>query len=46
MAADRNTVAESILANIKGIKVAYPSNAADFKGLFKSSFMIQTGNYA
>lgn len=29
---------ESILANIKGIKIAYPSNAADFKGLLKSAF--------
>jgi len=29
---------ESILANIKGIKIAYPSNAADFKGLFKAAF--------
>lgn len=29
---------ESILVNIKGIKVAYPSNAADFKGLLKAAF--------
>lgn len=29
---------ESILSNIKGIKIAYPSNAADFKGLLKSAF--------
>ncbi|MCL1674573.1 alpha-ketoacid dehydrogenase subunit alpha/beta [Elizabethkingia meningoseptica] len=29
---------ESILANIKGIKIAYPSNASDFKGLFKAAF--------
>ncbi|QBO59252.1 alpha-ketoacid dehydrogenase subunit alpha/beta [Chryseobacterium salivictor] len=29
---------ESILCNIKGIKVAYPSNAADFKGLLKAAF--------
>ena len=29
---------ESILANIKGIKIAYPSNAADFKGLIKAAF--------
>ncbi len=29
---------ESILANVKGIKIAYPSNAADFKGLFKAAF--------
>ena len=29
---------ESILANIKGIKVAYPSNAADFKGLLKAAY--------
>lgn len=29
---------ETMLAQIKGIKIAYPSNAADFKGLFKASF--------
>ncbi|WP_027377325.1 alpha-ketoacid dehydrogenase subunit alpha/beta [Kaistella palustris] len=29
---------ESMLANIKGIKIAYPSNAADFKGLLKAAF--------
>ncbi len=29
---------ESILTNIKGIKVAYPSNAADFKGLLKAAY--------
>ncbi len=29
---------ESVLANIKGIKIAYPSNAADFKGLLKAAF--------
>ncbi len=29
---------ESILANIKGIKVAYPSNAADLKGLLKAAY--------
>ncbi|MDW8158900.1 MAG: thiamine pyrophosphate-dependent enzyme [Bacteroidia bacterium] len=29
---------ESILANIRGIKVVYPSNAADMKGLFKAAF--------
>ncbi|NAW50891.1 tungsten formylmethanofuran dehydrogenase [Elizabethkingia argentiflava] len=29
---------ESLLASIKGIKIAYPSNAADFKGLFKAAF--------
>ena len=29
---------ESLLCNIKGIKVCYPSNAADFKGLFKAAF--------
>lgn len=29
---------ESILTNIRGIKVAYPSNGADLKGLMKSSF--------
>ena len=29
---------ESFLLNIKGIKVVYPSNAADLKGLFKAAF--------
>lgn len=29
---------ESTLANIRGIKVAYPSNAADMKGLIKAAF--------
>jgi 2-oxoisovalerate dehydrogenase E1 component len=29
---------ESILANIKGIKVCYPSNAADLKGLMKAAY--------
>ena len=29
---------ESILANIKGIKVAFPSNAADLKGLLKAAY--------
>lgn len=29
---------ESILTNIKGIKVAYPSNAADLKGLMKAAY--------
>ncbi|MFN7689663.1 MAG: alpha-ketoacid dehydrogenase subunit beta, partial [Bacteroidota bacterium] len=29
---------ESILANIKGIKIAYPSTGADLKGLMKSAF--------
>jgi 2-oxoisovalerate dehydrogenase E1 component len=29
---------ESVLANIKGIKIAYPSTGADLKGLMKSSF--------
>lgn len=29
---------ESVVCNIKGIKVAYPSNAADMKGLMKSAF--------
>ena len=29
---------ESIISNIKGIKVAYPSNAADFKGLLKAAY--------
>jgi 2-oxoisovalerate dehydrogenase E1 component len=30
---------ESTLLSIKGIKVAYPSNAADMKGLMKAAFM-------
>ncbi len=29
---------ESVLTNIRGIKVAYPSTGADLKGLMKSSF--------
>lgn len=29
---------ESILANIRGIKVVYPSNGADLKGLLKAAF--------
>ena len=29
---------ESILTNIKGIKIAYPSNGADMKGLMKSAY--------
>ena len=29
---------ESVLANIRGIKIAYPSNGADLKGLLKSAF--------
>lgn len=29
---------ESVLANIKGIKIAYPSTGADLKGLMKSAF--------
>jgi len=29
---------ESILANIRGIKVVYPSNGADLKGLLKSAY--------
>jgi 2-oxoisovalerate dehydrogenase E1 component len=29
---------ESMLCNIKGIKIAYPSNAADFKGLLKAAY--------
>lgn len=29
---------ESILCNIKGIKIAFPSNAADFKGLLKAAY--------
>jgi len=30
---------ESMLATIKGIKIAYPSNAADMKGLMKAAFL-------
>ena len=30
---------ESLLLSIKGIKIAYPSNAADMKGLMKSAFL-------
>ena len=29
---------ESTLLNIRGVKVVYPSNAADMKGLFKAAF--------
>lgn len=29
---------ESVLCNIKGIKVAYPSNGADMKGLMKAAY--------
>ena len=29
---------ETIIANIKGIKVAYPSNGADLKGLMKAAY--------
>ena len=29
---------ESVLSNIQGIKVAYPSNGADLKGLIKAAF--------
>ncbi len=34
-----STSVESVVCNIKGIKVAYPSNAADMKGLMKSAFL-------
>lgn len=30
---------DSLVANIKGIKVAYPSNAADLKGLMKAAIL-------
>lgn len=30
---------EGAIVNIKGIKVIYPSNAADMKGLFKAAFL-------
>jgi 2-oxoisovalerate dehydrogenase E1 component len=29
---------ESVVANIRGIKIAYPSNGADLKGLLKSAY--------
>lgn len=29
---------ESVVANIKGVKIAYPSNGADLKGLLKSAW--------
>ncbi len=29
---------ESVLANIRGIKIAYPSNGADLKGIFKAAY--------
>ena len=29
---------ESVLSNIRGIKIAYPSNGADLKGLIKSAY--------
>lgn len=29
---------ESVLTNIRGIKIAYPSNAADMKGLMKAAY--------
>ncbi len=29
---------ESIVANIKGVKIAYPSNGADLKGLMKAAY--------
>jgi 2-oxoisovalerate dehydrogenase E1 component len=29
---------ESVLTNIRGVKIAYPSNGADLKGLLKSAF--------
>jgi 2-oxoisovalerate dehydrogenase E1 component len=30
---------ESMLLNVKGIKICYPSNAADMKGLMKAAFL-------
>jgi 2-oxoisovalerate dehydrogenase E1 component len=30
---------ESVVANIRGLKIAYPSNGADLKGLLKSAFL-------
>ena len=37
---------ESVLSNIRGIKVAYPSNGADLKGLIKAAFHDQLSGYA
>ncbi|MFN8300964.1 MAG: thiamine pyrophosphate-dependent enzyme [Saprospiraceae bacterium] len=33
-----STSVESVVANIRGIKIAYPSNGADLKGLLKSAY--------
>ncbi len=33
-----STSIESVLTNIRGIKIAYPSNGADLKGLMKSAY--------
>jgi 2-oxoisovalerate dehydrogenase E1 component len=33
-----STSVESVLTNIRGIKIAYPSNGADLKGLLKSAY--------
>lgn len=30
---------ESVVTNIRGIKIAYPSNGADLKGLFKTAYL-------
>ena len=30
---------ESVVANIRGVKIAYPSNGADLKGLMKSAYL-------
>jgi len=30
---------ESVVANIRGVKIAYPSNGADMKGLMKSAYL-------
>ncbi len=30
---------ESVVTNIRGLKIAYPSNGADLKGLFKSAYL-------
>ena len=30
---------ESVVTNIRGIKIAYPSNGADMKGLFKAAYL-------
>jgi 2-oxoisovalerate dehydrogenase E1 component len=35
---DHSSSVESVLTNIRGIKIAYPSNGADLKGLMKAAY--------